>query len=116
MKRHGLLSSDHISGAGTVDAADFADFFLDLPGGPDPAPDFDSIIDAAMFDEPESRLEFRVVTTRDVIQSALSVAEYKSAGHDEIFMSLIFDSLPFTAPLFADLFNRILETGIDPDN
>lgn len=94
---------------------DFADSLLNLPGGSDPNPDFESILGSMGTDFDPGRFYFRNTTTEDVKGEVLKLRGYRAIGPDGIYMNQLVRGLEVLAPLLADPFNTILNTGVYPD-
>lgn len=79
---------------------DFADFLLNLPGGEDPRPDFEVILDCIGRDFDPGRFYFSNITTEEVIREVLKFQGYRAIGPDGIHMRQLLVSLEFLHPFW----------------
>lgn len=98
-----------------IDVEEYADFLIDLPGGPDPVADLSVLFEGTSREFSEVAFHFRNFKVADIIVEVLRLRGSCSTGWDEIIMSQIFDGLEVLAPILTDLFNDVLATNRYPD-
>lgn len=105
LSRFGLTASKKNQSL-NISPADFADFLLDVPGGPGPCPNFEVLLLSIDLAFDPVKFYFKNVTTEDIIREVLKLSGYQALGPDDVHMSQLVDGLEFLAPLMADLLTQ----------
>lgn len=95
-----------------VDPGNYADFLLDLTGGPDPVQDLYGLIPDPYGDFALDAFFFKNLTLKNVLLETVRCCGSRCAVSDGIYIKQVFDELEEILPRLVDLFNRIVATCI----